>query len=601
MKQLLSRLVYILEQGKVFQVVGILLLMLIGGAIETLGIGIIMPFVSLLNNPTQLSKINKNSNFLYQFIPDNISTQLLLIWICVGLILIYILKNVLLSLITFWQYEFICKNQIGLSNRLFRGYLYAPYTFHLQRNTADIVANIISEVGQVFSGVLMPAMILLTELIVVTFVFVLLVFIEPFSSILALIVLSIAIISFNLLIRGKINQLGLIRQRHFSQIVKTVNQSLGGIKETKVLGRENLFLQIFSYNLSKSSYADMFSSYARQTPSLFIETIILISVILIVLLTIVQGKSSQSVFPLLSLFAIAALRIMPSAKRISSTLPLITYYKHSVDAIYNEIKILEKKPIKKFFEVNQESLSFQKTIELKNIAYKYPNAKVEALQNIDLTIRKGTSTAFVGSSGAGKTTIVDILLGLLTPCKGKVLIDGQDIQSHLRSWQHQIGYIPQKIYLSDENIRQNVAFGLPESDINNNQVWAALEAAQLDQFIKGLPDKLDTMVGERGVRLSGGQQQRIGIARALYHNPNVLVMDEATAALDNTTEQEFIKALDRLTGEKTLIIIAHRLTTIKKCDHIYLLESGQVTAAGTYSELLESSKIFREMAQVLID
>jgi ATP-binding cassette, subfamily B, bacterial PglK len=217
MKQLLSKLVYILEQGKIFQVVGILLLMLIGGAIETLGIGIIMPFVSLLNNPTQLSKINQDSNFLYQFIPDNISTQLLLVWICVGLILIYTLKNVLLSLITFWQYKFICKNQIGLSNRLFRGYLYAPYTFHLQRNTADIVANIISEVGQVFSGVLMPAMILLTELIVVTFIFVLLVFIEPFSSILALVILSTAIISFNLLIRRKTNQLGLIRQRHFSQ------------------------------------------------------------------------------------------------------------------------------------------------------------------------------------------------------------------------------------------------------------------------------------------------------------------------------------------------------------------------------------------------
>jgi ATP-binding cassette, subfamily B, bacterial PglK len=600
MKQLFSKLVYILEPGKVFQIVGILLLMLVGGVIETLGIGIIMPFVSLLNNPTQLSKNNQNFKFLYQFIPENTSTQLLLIWICIGLIVIYIFKNILLSLITFWQYKFIYKNQISLSNRLFKAYIYAPYTFHLQRNTADIVSNIISEVGQIFSGVLMPALTLLTELIVVIFIFLLLVYIEPFSSILALIILSIAIISFNLLIRGKTNQLGLIRQHHFSKIVKTVNQSLGGIKETKVLGRENLFLQNFNYNLSKSSYADMFASYSRQTPSLFIETIILISVILIVLLTIVQGKSSQSVFPLLSLFAIAALRIMPSAKRISSTLPLITYYKHSVEAIYNEIKILEKTSIKSI-ETVQSYSSFQDIIELKDVSYRYPNAKSEALQNICLTVKKGSSTAFVGSSGAGKTTIVDILLGLLTPSKGKVLIDGRDIQHFLRSWQNLIGYIPQKIYLSDENIKQNVAFGLPKSDINNDQVWAALEAAQLDQFIKSLPDELDTMVGERGVRLSGGQQQRIGIARALYHNPNVLVMDEATAALDNTTEQEFIKALDHLTGEKTLIIIAHRLTTIKKCDHIYLLESGQVTAAGTYSELLKSSKIFREMAQVLID
>ncbi|NJM65397.1 MAG: ABC transporter ATP-binding protein [Acaryochloris sp. RU_4_1] len=601
MKQLFAKLDYILEPGKGIQIIGILLLMLIGGVIETLGIGIIMPFVSLLNNPTQLSKSNQNLNFLCKFIPENTSTQLLLILICMGLILIYSFKNVFLSLIIFWQHKFIYKNQINLSNRLFKAYIYAPYTFHLQRNTADIVSNIISEVGQVFSGVLMPALTLLTELIVVTFIFLLLVYIEPFSSILALVILSTSMISFNLLIRRKTNQLGLIRQRHFSKIVKTVNQSIGGIKETKVLGRENLFLQNFSYNLSKSSHADMFASFTRQTPSLFIETIILISVILIVLLTIVQGKSSQSVFPLLSLFAIAALRIMPSAKRISSTLPLITYYKHSVDAIYHEIKMLEKTPIEQLIEVDQQDFSFQNTIELRDISYKYPNAKIEALQNICLTIEKGTSTAFVGSSGAGKTTIVDILLGLLTPNKGKVLIDERDIQPYLMSWQHQIGYIPQKIYLSDESIRQNVAFGLPESDINNDQVWAALEAAQLDEFIKGLPDKLDTMVGELGVRLSGGQQQRIGIARALYHNPNVLVMDEATAALDNTTEQEFIKALDHLTGEKTLVIIAHRLTTIKKCDHIYLLESGQVTATGTYSELLKSSKIFREMAQVLID
>jgi ATP-binding cassette subfamily C protein len=601
MKQLFSRLIYILEQGKIFQISGILLLMLSGGVIETLGIGIIMPFVSLLNNPTQLYKSSENLKFLYQFIPENTSTQLLLIWMCIGLILIYIIKNILLSLITFWQYKFICKNQISLSNRLFKAYLYAPYTFHLQRNTADIVSNIISEVGQVFSGVLMPTLTLLTELIVVTFIFLLLVYIEPFSSILALLILSTSIVSFNLLMREKTNQLGLIRQRHFAQIVKMVNQSLGGIKETKVLGRENLFLQNFSYNLSKSSHADMFASYTRQTPSLFIETIILISVILIVLLTIVQDKSSQSVFPLLSLFAIAAMRIMPSAKRISSTLPLITYYKHSVDVIYNEIKNLEETPIVKSIEVKQQASLFQNTIELRDISYQYPNAKVEALQNICLTIKKGTSTAFVGSSGAGKTTIVDVLLGLLTPSKGEVLVDRQDIQANLMSWQHQIGYIPQKIYLSDESIKQNVAFGLPESDINNHQVWAALEAAQLDEFIKSLPDELDTMVGERGVRLSGGQQQRIGIARALYHNPSVLVMDEATAALDNTTEQEFIKALDQLTGEKTLVIIAHRLTTIKKCDHIYLLESGKVIAAGTYSELLKSSKIFREMAQVLVD
>jgi ATP-binding cassette, subfamily B, bacterial PglK len=601
MKQLLYKLVYILEPGKAFQIVGILLLMLLGGAIETLGIGIILPFVSLLSNPTQLSKSNESIKFLYIFIPENISTQQLFIWICIGLILIYILKNVLLSLINFCQCEFICKNQISLSKRLFKAYLYAPYTFHLQRNTADVVSNIISEVGQVFSGILMPILTFLTELIVLVFIFLLLVYIEPFTSILALIILSTAIISFNLLIRKRINQLGLIRQRYFPEIVKTVNQSLGGIKEAKVLGRENLFLQNFSHNLSKASYADMLVSYFRQTPSLFIETIILISVISIVIFTITQGKSSQSIFPLLSLFAIAALRIMPSAKRISSTLPLITYYKHSVDAIYNEIKILEKTPIEKLVEVDQKVSLFQSTLELKNIFYKYPNAKVEALQNICLTIRKGTSTAFVGSSGAGKTTIVDILLGLLTQSEGKILIDGQDIQPYLRLWQDQIGYIPQKIYLSDENIRQNVAFGLSESDINDDQVWTALEAAQLDQFIKSLPDELDTMVGERGVRLSGGQQQRIGIARALYHNPNVLVMDEATAALDNTTEQEFIKALDHLTGEKTLIIIAHRLTTIKKCDHIYLLENGQVTAAGTYSELLKSSKIFREMAQVLID
>jgi ATP-binding cassette subfamily C protein len=302
---------------------------------------------------------------------------------------------------------------------------------------------------------------------------------------------------------------------------------------------------------------------------------------------------------MLSLFAIAAVRLMPSAKRIISTITTIRYSKDSVDVIHYDLLSLETTPTKTSLIKSTQTSShlFQNTIELKNIYYQYPNASKLSLLGISLSITKGQAIALVGESGSGKTTLVDVILGLLPPSQGEILVDEENILSNLTNWQSQIGYIPQSIYLCDDTIRSNIAFGLPLDQINEEQVWKSLRAAQLGELIRNLPDQLDTLVGERGIRLSGGQRQRIGIARALYHDPEILVMDEATAALDNNTEREFMEALESMSKDKTMIMIAHRLSTVKNCEHLYLMQQGKIIGSGTYNELLSQSIEFRLLDQ----
>jgi ATP-binding cassette, subfamily B, bacterial PglK len=422
------------------------------------------------------------------------------------------------------------------------------------------------------------------------------VIVEPLSSAIAAVFLGISIFWLNRTIRKLMSGQGLIRQDQSGQMIQWVNQSLGGIKETKVLGREPFFLDAFTKSAQAYGKANLLVGLATQLPNQFIDTVLIAAVLLIVIFSLIQGRAIQSILPMLSLFAIAALRLMPSAKRIVSTITTIRYFKHAVDLIYQDLTLLDPRS-SLLLTPNSPTAKLERLIELRDIHYQYPQATQASLSGISLSIPKGKSIAFIGSSGAGKTTIVDVILGLLTPSQGEILVDGSNILANLDSWQRQIGYIPQSIYLSDDTIRSNIAFGVATDEINEGQVWSAVKAAQLEELVFGLPDRLDTLVGERGIRLSGGQRQRIGIARALYHNPEVIIMDEATAALDNTTEREFMQALESMSADKTMITIAHRLSTVKNCDRLYFMKNGVLVDAGTYSDLLSRNREFQEMAQ----
>ena len=597
MNKLLRKLLYIFNYQEKLQIATIFLFMLVGAVLETIGVGLIPPFVSLLGNP-EIIEQQEILSWLYTQLGAS-SHQVFLLWMSLILLSVYLFKNAYLAILTYWQYRFLYQKQMSLSARLLKLYLNSPYTFHLQRNSAELVRNVTSEVPLIFAGVLIPMLILTTEIMVMGCITVLLLIAEPLSSAIAAIFLCVSIFCLNKIIRKQMNGQGLIRQEQSGQMIKWVNQGLGGIKETKVLGREAFFLNTFAKSTQAYSKANLIVGLATQLPNLFIDTVLIASVLLIVIFSLIQGREIRSILPMVSLFAISSLRLMPSAKRIISTLTTIRYSKDSVDVVHYDLISLETTSTQaSLIKSNQTSSHlFQNSIELKDIHYQYPNASKLSLLGISLSITKGQAIALVGESGSGKTTLVDVILGLLPPSQGEILVDDENILSNLTNWQSQIGYIPQSIYLCDDTIRSNIAFGVPLDQINEEQVWKSLKAAQLGELIRNLPDQLDTLVGERGIRLSGGQRQRIGIARALYHDPEVLIMDEATAALDNNTEREFMEALESMSKDKTMIMIAHRLSTVKNCEHLYLMQQGKIIGSGTYNELLSQSIEFRLLDQ----
>jgi ABC-type multidrug transport system fused ATPase/permease subunit len=583
---ILKRLLQIFTPTERWQLLGMLLLLLVGAGLETFSVGVIPAFVALLSKPDLIETQPWLQRFYDLSGANSIYGFMLLL--SVLLLGIFLGKNLYLACLANYQYQFLRRKHVDFASRLFNLYLQAPYTFHLQRNSAEISLTLTSEVHKLFWNVLVPLMTLVSELTITTFLVILLVIVEPVSSLIAVGFLAIALFVFSTLARRVTRRLGQIRQFHDGKVYQWVNQGVGGIKETKILGKEQFFVNNFSDHKSQSENATVTLELIRQYSQLYIETIVIAAVLLIVIVTLLQGRALQAVLPTLSLFAIAALRIMPSAKRIASTTASIRFYHGVVNLISQDLVSLKKivKSDQRLFPVSDKTLNtFKDSIVLEKVSFSYPGADSPSINNVSLSISRGSSVAFVGPSGAGKSTLVDIILGLLAPNEGQVRVDGQNVFDDLAGWQRQIGYIPQSIYLSDDTIRRNVAFGVADTDIDDFRVWEALKAAQLESLIYSLPEQLETLVGEQGMRLSGGQRQRIAIARALYHNPEIIIMDEATAALDNDTEREFMSALEKLSRHKTLIMIAHRLSTVKNCDCIYHLESGKILFTGTYEQI----------------
>jgi ATP-binding cassette subfamily C protein len=512
----LKKLLYLFTTRERWQIAGLFILILIGGGFETLGVGLVLPLISILDNPQMIQEQGRVA-WVYQALGEPAPRQFLIL-VGLGFIALYITKNSYLTALQYLQCRFIYQKQVELSSRLFRAYLYSPYTFHLQRNSAELMRNLSSETAVFFLNVLSPGLLALTEITILACIGLFLFLMDPVTFLMAAGVIGLATMSFYRVVRIKLSQLGKSRQYYEGQVIQTINQAFGGVKEAKVLGREQFFLNVYRQDNTASTRTLQYFQIVSQLPRFFIETVAVVGLMLIFVSVLVQGRELSEVIPTLSLFAAAAFRLMPSINRILNAVTAMRFGSHTVHVLYQDL--MELKPLianpnlSNFSKIPDNTLVLGTQIELRSVVYQYPGASDASLRGVSLTIPKGSSVGFVGSSGAGKTTIVDVILGLLPPTQGQVLVDGRDIYDDLSAWQRLIGYIPQSIYLCDDTLRNNIAFGIPADEINEDWIESALESAQLTELVKSLPQGLDTLVGERGVRLSGGQRQRVGIARA---------------------------------------------------------------------------------------
>ena len=569
-----KKLSYIFSKRDKYKIALLLCIMVAGSFLELLGVAVFQPFVNIIMMPDSIQE-NPYLARIYQMFGCS-TTESFLTVVALGIIVIYVVKNVYLWVEQDLILKFTYGVQQKLSTRLLTTYLAEPYTFHLNKNIAELQRSM-QEDTTMFTQVLMHTLQLIAEVVVCVVLGVYLFSVSNSITVVIVGLLILCVILFTKLTKRFTEELGKQGQIYKGKLYQWVNQSLGGVKEVKVLNREEFFT---------SSYKKYYRLYIKGvrinrllsiTPKYMVEAVCMTGLLIAIIIKLNFGHGElENFIPQLATFAVAAFRLLPSVGRINEHVNNILYAVPSVDLIYGDLKGIEDYQEEKGEEEGRE-WNFERAISAKHVTYAYPNTDTNVLEDANCVIPKGKTVAFIGSSGAGKTTMADIILGLLVPQRGKILVDDIDVFKNLTMWHHQIGYIPQVIYLSDDTIRNNIAFGIHEDQINEEAVKIALKKAQLAEFVDTLPDGLDTIVGDRGVRLSGGQRQRIGIARALYHDPEILVLDEATSALDNETETAVMEAIESLQGSKTMIIIAHRLTTIQNADIIYEVGDRKVT------------------------
>ncbi len=555
-------------------------LSILGMLMETLGVGLVIPALAVMTQADLAVHYPRLAPLLHA-IGDPTQARLVVMGMLV-LVFVYALKAVFLGVLAWWQMRFVYGVQAELSGRLFTSYLRQPYAFHLQRNSAQLIRNAVTETNLFAQTVLVATLSVLAESLVAIGIIGLMLIVEPIGTVVVIGVLGTAVWAFHWTSHGWILRWGTARQEHEGQRIQHLQQGLGGVKDVKLLGREDDFLAEFGYhNLGYARVGGRFG-FLTQLPRLWLEFLAVSGLAALVLVMVWHGRSIQSLLPALGLFGVGAFRLMPSANRVLSGVQNMRYGLPAVDVLHAELREL---PATSAPDAGRP-LSFRKVMRLEDVTFCYPAASRPALTGVTVSVPCGSSVGFIGSTGAGKSTLVDTLLGLLTPDSGRVTVDGADIQANLRGWQDQIGYVPQSIFLTDDTLRRNIAFGVPEAMINDAAVDRAVVAAHLAGMITGLPNGLGTIVGERGIRLSGGQRQRVGIARALYHDPAVLVLDEATSSLDIETEREVMQTVRALRGDKTLVIVAHRLSTVAYCDRLFRLEDGRVIEEGEADSVL---------------
>jgi ABC-type multidrug transport system fused ATPase/permease subunit len=557
------------------------MMMVAGAFLEALGVSLVLPLVSAITNPNIIESNRYISEFC-AFLGIH-SAKTFIIAVILSLIFVYIFKNLYLFVEYYAQSRFICNNRFEVQQRLMKAYLHRPYEYFLNAGSGEIMQVIGNDSSNTFT-LLKVLLDLFTEGFVSTVLIITIIAADAFMAFLIAGVMGGMMLVIGKVLKPVLRRAGNSFRECNAKTNKWLLQAIGGIKEVKIAQREDYFLEQYSKYGRRAISAEKKNMVLANVPRLSIEAFGISSMLAVIAILLMRGREVSSMLPQLSAFAMAAVRLMPSVNRMSSSLNSISYYAPSLDKMIENLDEAKKwenagqtvSAGKKTENSAEKKPAAKEKICLEKITYSYPNAAVCVLENADMEIPAGKSVGIVGTSGSGKTTAVDILLGLLPPKKGNVLSDGKNIRDEYSDYLRGVGYIPQMIFMLDDTIRANIAFGLPRNETDEEKVWNALEEAQLKDFVESLPDGLDTTIGERGVRLSGGQRQRIGIARALYSDPSLLIFDEATSALDNETEAAIMESINALHGRKTMIIIAHRLTTIKECDLVYRVENGKI-------------------------
>jgi len=611
MGTLIKKINYIFDKKRKVQSVFLCIGLFAGALFELVGVSLITGLVSLIGTPSKIheSAVMQKVYDLFHMTSD----RQFFLAVVIGLIVFYLIKNVFLLGINYLLYSFIYNNQLRLSGKLVDCYLKKPYTYHLNTNSGDMIRNIMLDSERFFQMILCIFQVL-AETLIATLLSVYLLIVDPFITISVVLVLGIFSLLYVVVFKGQAKKYGKINQYYDGKMHQAILQALGAVKDIKILKREKYFSDVYVGYGKKKLDAVRDNNVLGQLPKYLIETIC-IGAVIVLLIFKVGSSGVNSMLPQLAAFAVATFKLLPSVSKINNFINLIIFLKPSVDLIYQDIKetedMIETGKEDAYFAIGKEMSENKRSdiygketvsddidesgihdpgeITVSNLYYRYPNTDKDVLENVNISIPLGKSVGLVGPSGSGKSTLADIILGILSPTEGNVFCNGMDVHKNPEAWAKRLAYIPQAIYLADETVRSNIAFGIEEEKIDDEKVLRALKEAKLDGFIDSLDDGINSMIGERGVRISGGQRQRIGIARALYDNPEILVLDEATSALDNNTESEVMEEIDALSGRKTLIIIAHRLSTLRNCDLIYKVENGSVTLADK-EEILKGTK-----------
>ena len=595
---IIKKISYLLTVAERRRALLLIVMMLFMGLADMIGVASILPFLTVLTNPGLIeTNIFLNNIFNFSGIMGIQTTQQFIFFLGICVFLLFIISLTLKIITTYLQALFVQMREYSISKKLLESYLHQPYSWFLYRNSTDLGKSILSEVQIVINQGLRPAIYLLSNIIVAVALLFLLVLVDYKLTLtvgLTFTILYGLIFKFS---KNYLNQIGKERLKANKLRFTVANEAFGDLRVTKVSRLEQVYVDKFSLPAKILSFNQARSQVIGILPRYILEGITFGGLLLVTLYLLTRSKTFTDILPIIALYAFAGYRLMPAIQQIYLSITQLKFVSPALDALSEDLKNL--KPINVNFSENKKFFSLEKSINLNQISYCYPNSSRKILKNIIISIPAKATVGLVGATGSGKTTVIDIIAGLLEPTKGSLSIDGEIISaSNCRSWQRTLGYVPQSIFLSDDTIEANIAFGVNPKDIDQKAVIKAAKISNFHNFvINELPNKYQTKVGERGVRLSGGQRQRIGIARALYHNPQVLILDEATSALDNFTEKAIVDSLENLKKSITIILIAHRLSTVKSCDNIFVLDNGELKDQGKFDELILSSETFKKLTE----
>ena len=585
LKDISKKISYMLDKSQKRWAVVVLVCIFIGAMVETLGVSVIVPLVQAMLSPEVIRRALETS--VLHISTENITNNELILLLSIGVVIIYIIKNIYLIFLSYIRSWYSCKIQKETAVKMMNSYMKRGYPYFLNTNVSKLLRGVGGDVSGLY-GVISHIFKIFTEGLT-AFCICIFIMITDYKMALAIAAIGIVcIIVIINLFKNKMSKYGKIYRKYIGITNQSSIQAFEGIKEILVMRREQFFTNQFRNSYEVMQKANVIQSVASESPAYMIEAACVTGMIVIICIRMMGSSDLNALIPQLAAFAVAAFRILPSLGRISSAVNGLIYSIPSMNACYENVSAAnqyeESTDLRKVGVNDENKLEFNEKVEIRNVSWKYSETGPDILKDISFDIIKGTSVAFIGQSGAGRTTLADVILGLLKPYEGDVTVGGKSIFTSPKSWAGIVGFVPQSVYLTDDTIRKNVAFGVEEEDIDDNKVWRALEQAQLAEFVKGLPDGLDNIVGDRGIKISGGQRQRIAIARALYEEPEILVLDEATSALDTETESAVMEAIDFLHGKKTMIIIAHRLTTIQNCDTVYEVKNGSISAVRKKNE-----------------